>query len=149
MVQLQPRPRLPPPGSASWPLAASAAPPGPTRCRRPRWSAAPRWPRWTRRRRRRSSGSGGCPRAPRPRPQRGQEKDGKNPWESGGNHDHLMNDNTNYGIMVLGKKRIISFPIYTPCIMYIYLQNRVIYGVNVSKYASTMEHLGLGFSCST
>ena len=49
-----------PPGSALWPLAAVAVPPGPTRCRRPRWSEAPRWPRCCQRRPR-SCGSGGCP----------------------------------------------------------------------------------------
>lgn len=48
-----------PPGSALWPPAAVAVPPGATRCRRPRWSEALRWPRC--RRRPRSCGSGGCP----------------------------------------------------------------------------------------
>ena len=46
----------------------------------------------------------------------------------------------------------INLPkIYTQMlhVFYIYLQNWVIYGVNVGKYSSTMEHMGYGRIWST
>ena len=43
----------------------------------------------------------------------------------------------------LPMKSISNYPKCEPCCWYIYLHNWVIFGVDVGKYSSTMEHLGM------
>ena len=56
---------------------------------------------------------------------------------------HVFNHEGNNGINLLWEFHGISILTQMLHVWYIYLQNWVIYGVNVGKYSSTMEYMGL------